>query len=495
MNDRPLHRIFKVPLLILLLMVLSRAEISAQSKTDSLLRIDLGIDANAWQFSGNPIFLSNAKVPSFAKVGANANYLTGNFRRPQDFQKGRRIGFGATGLSKTGDWWFFGSFDYRKSYKDSIRYSNVARHYDGNPFITADAVGGNWRGDGLEAGLQIVLPKMKNWQTAIALDYGTEQHSRDNDPKPLNRLLNYAIQPSVAYTFNDKHTVSLLAGYSFSDETVETGYYADQNPVIYSIRGYGEFSAGPVVTSERFTKGYGFNLGADYRYLGKGEMLLGARFAYRTQDVNEGVAKPVFIGGYDETRGEAFISYRREGKNNGWMARAKGWFRDGTGFDPVFNSINPAFYFSGLDAKLAYWKNTGKQQLVQFALYPGISYTNFFEGIAKTDWTSVMLHQDAGLSVVTRPTTKMTIAGELRAGYHFNIEKDVVINRPSVLSPILVTPYYQYASSNYFNGTVQLSATYQARAVAYQFIGGFNIRKADGLGNRSTSNISFNLIF
>lgn len=477
-------------MLVFLLWLSTTTAVSAQDKIDSLLRIAIGIEANAWQVSSNPIFLRYAPVPTYAKVGINTDLTSGSFRRPQDVGQHKDIGFGAKGFSRAGKWLFFGSFSYGKRYNDSIKYANVARPYDGNPFITGDAVGGNWRGDGLDAQLEVVLPDTKRWETAIKLDYATEQNSRNNDPKPLNRLLNYAIQPSIAYKWNKKNTFSVLGGYSFSDETIETGYYADQNPIIYSIRGYGEFSAGPVITAQRFTRGYGFNFGADYLYKGKGELLLSARFAYRAQDVNEGVAKPVFIGGFDETRGEALVTYLMARKNNGWMVSAKGWFRDGTGYDPIFKSINPAFYFSGLDGKVAYWSRQ-----FHFSYYPGISYTNYFEGIAKTDWTSVMLHHDLGIAMLSHPLKSITFNGEVKMGYHPNIHQQLVINRPSLLSPILVTPYYQYASSSYLKGTLHLSVTYNRPIVAYQFSGSYALQHAADLGTRNTTNISLNLIF
>ncbi|MGF1925955.1 MAG: DUF6850 family outer membrane beta-barrel protein [Bacteroidia bacterium] len=490
-----LNRINCLMLGLLVIAITSRSPAKAQLKTDSLLAIAMGINANTWQLSANPIFLKGALIPNYAHVGISASLIAGDFKRPQDFKKQKSIGFGTNGLSTTGNWLFFGRFNYGKIFRDSIKYANVARPYDGNPFITGDAIGGNWRGDGLDAGLQVLLPNIKNWQAALKLDYATEQNSRDNDPKPLNRLLHYAIQPSVAYTFNNKHLLSLLAGYRVSDETIETGYYADQNPIIYSIRGYGEFSAGPVVTAQRFTKGYGFTVGVDYRYKSHGELLFSARFGYRTQDVNEGVAKPVFVGGFDERKGEAILGYQIDNNKNGWSVSAKGWFLDGTGFDPVFRSVNPAHYHSGISGKLSYWKKNASQRLIQMALYPGMSYTNYFESIAKTDWTSTMLHQEAGISMISHPAKKVTLAGELKMGYHFNFYQHLIINRPTLLSPILVTPHYQFATSNYLNGAFQFSATYQTANVGYQLAAHVEVQKAGHRSHRTFSNISLNLIF
>ena len=466
----------------------------AQSKTDSLLVLSQAALSNSWSLSANPIFLRGTAVPAFAQLGASAQLTSGGFKRPQDFKRQLNFGFGATGLSKVKDWLFFGSFAYGKNYRDSIRYANVANPYQGNPFVTGDGVGGNWRGDGLDASLQLIMPKTGRWQAGLKLDYSTQQNARDNDPKPLNRLLSYAVQPSVAYKFSPNHTLSILAGYSFMDEAVETGYYSDQNPIIYSIRGYGEFTAGPVVTAQRFTKGQGYQLGADYLYKNKVELLFGARFGRQTQDVSDGIAKPIFVGSFDEHKGEVFALFTSGPEKQGFAASAKAWFRNGTGFDPIFNAINPAFYFSGLDAKVSYWKKRDRDLLI-FAFYPALSYTNYYEGIAKTNWTSVMLNQDAGFSIIKPFSKKTTFSGELKLGYHFNLQKDIVVNRPTQLSPVLVAPHYRFASADYLKGAADVGLTFQASSLSYQLKMGIDRIQATDLGSRNNANLSLNLIF
>lgn len=494
MGEQFLMILKKAVLLLLLLNCSDPISVRAQSKSDSLMLLSMGVGGNIYSVSSNPVFIPSTAIPTFAQVGITFQQTAGDFRRPQDFQRQRKFGFGASGLSKVENFLFLGSFSYGKNYRDSIRFANIADPYGGNPFITADAIGGNWQGDGLDASLQIVLPKIKKWQTAIRLDYGTEQNSRDNDPKPLNRVLKYSIQPSAGYTFVDHHTFSILAAYSHFDEMIETGYYADQTPTLYSIRGYGEFTAGPVVTAQRFTKGYGYRFGADYLFKDRMEFLFGLRVGYLSQDVNDGVAKPIFVGGFDEHSGEAFASYSAGTKTQGITASAKAWFKDGTGFDPIFNAVNPAYYFSGLETRISFWKQKDSYTY-NLSLYPALSYTNFYEGIAKTDWTSIMLHQDAGFSVVRHLSKQITFGGEFKIGYHPNLQKEIIINRPTQLSPILVTPYYQFASTDYFKGVLNITLSYQSTHVSYQIKTGGSILHTKNLGNWNNGDLSLNLIF
>ncbi len=477
-------------------------QLQAQNKLDSLMLYNQNIGSNAWQISGNPVFLKDVNIPNFATIGVFGQKIAGNFKRPQEFKQQNLFGFGGTGISTVKNWKFFGEFSYGKHYRDSIKYANVARPYDGNPFITADAIGGNWRGDQLTAKLQIAFPKLKKWQTGLKLNYATEQSARDNDPKPLYRILDYQVQPTIAYAINQKNTLALTANYQSNYEHTETGFFSDQNPLLYSIRGYGEFNRGPVVSAERFTKGWGWQVGTDYLFKKENTTLLtGARIGTRTADVNDGIAKPIFIGGFDEKNAELYISLERKTKRNGYLAYLKGWFKDGTGFDPVFKGVNPAYYFSGLNGRFTWYKQQNAKNWFSINLYPAISYTNYFESIAKTNWTSVMLHNDASLALNYKASAKTILFAEILLGYHHNLEKDIVINRPSALSPILVQPDFVVNSTNYLKTAINLSATYTVGKTSYYLAGGINLRNtlnkpnAQQLGARNLFNTTINLIF
>jgi len=473
---------------------------TAQSEADSLLRAMAGYGTHIWSLSENPVFLKNSSLLPFASAGFCAKYTGGNFKRPQEFQQERLAGFGAEGLSSAGNWRFYGEFRYGKHDRDSIRYANVARPYEGNPFITADAVGGNWKGDGLLAHVQLLAPAWGKWQFGLKAVYETEQSARNNDPKPLYRLLNYAISPAISYLLNDQHTIALTGSYENSYEHTETGYYTDRNPILYSIRGYGEFYSGPVVSAERFRTGRGWQLGSDYCFTHeKVTFLAGVRLGYRTADVNDGIAKPVFIGGWDEQRATVFLGFERRQARSGWIANLKGWLSDGTGFDPVFGSVNPAAYLSGLHGKLSWYTQRHPQKWFSITLYPALTYMNYFESIAKTDWTSTMLHIDAGIAV-NRTFKNLSLLAELTAGYHFNLQQDIVINRPTLLSPILVRPDFIANTTNFIRTMANISGIYRRNNTGYGLRLGADLRNAvqqdiPRFSDRNTYHIGFYLIF
>lgn len=492
----------KFGLLLIGLTIVSTFSTMAQSQIDSLISFRQGFGSSSWQRSQNPIFLKNKDIPQFTSVGIYGQQTNGSFKRPQEFKQEQLFGFGAKGVSGFKDWKFYGEFTYGKHYRDSVKYANVARPYDGNPFITADAVGGNWSGDQLAAQLQLAFPKLNRWQMGMKLVYETEQSARDNDPKPLYRLLDYTIEPSIGYSINPQQIISLTGGYLRNYEHTETGYYTDQNPLLYSLRGYGEFSRGPVVSAERFRTGWGWKFGSDYQFKNELTTLsIGARLGFRTADVNDGIAKPLFIGGFDEKSAELYFNFERQHQNNGWLSQLKGWFKDGTGYDPVFKSINPAYYFSGLDGRFSWWQQKTKKTRVGLNFYPALAYTNYFESIAKTDWTSVMLHQDISMSVSYQATNRTTFFTDFLIGYHANLQKELVINRPTLLSPILVQPDFIANSANYIRTALNLSAIYTQGRTSFEFKGGVDLRNvinseiSPNLGSRNLYHVNINFIF
>lgn len=442
----------------------------AQKKEDSLLLFREKLINTYWDISGNPVWINDIKIPVFTRGGLIYELKEGTFRRPQESLRQQLTGFGAEGFSRYRDWKFFGDFNYLKLRNDSVRFSNVARPYDGNPFITADSVGGNWKGDRLKGKLQVGFPGFRKWNTALGLDYETEQSARLNEPKPLYRFLNYQIQPSISYELNKSNSLSINIAYNRRDETVETGFFSDNNPPLYSIRGYGTFSRGPVVTAERHTIGSGIKAGLDYKHHSENTVfLLGARFGQRTEDINDGVSSPVFIGGFDEASAEALISYERKSEYKGWLITAMGWLRDGAGYDPVFRATNPAYYLSGINSRIGWWKQLNGKKWINLNSRPGISYSNYYESVAKTEWTSVMLHHDISAAFSYKLNEKLKLFAEPLFGFHLNLQKSIVINRPGILSEVLVRPDFAVNSTNYWRSMLRTSAEFKTNEFSYLF--------------------------
>jgi hypothetical protein len=208
-------------LLKALLTITGISPVMAQKEPDSLLLFREKLMSVHWDISKNPVWINDIKLPSYTGAGLIYEFKEGNFRRPQEAKKEQFTGFGAEGFSTFKNWKFYGGFKYVKLQRDSIRFANVARPYDGNPFITADSLSGNWKGDQLTGNLQVGFPEFGKWKTGLGMAYETEQSARMNEPKPLNRFLNFQIQPAIAYSFNSSNSLSITMAYTQRNETVE----------------------------------------------------------------------------------------------------------------------------------------------------------------------------------------------------------------------------------------------------------------------------------
>lgn len=471
---------------------------SAQSRTDSLFLVQQGLTGIHWRLSGNPVHLGDMKSPDYAEAGLFYSRVGGRFRRPQEALRAYDGGFGGEGLSSWKDWKFYGRFSYSKHRRDSIRFSNAARPYDGNPFLTADSVGGDWRGDRLDARLQAMLPAYGKIRPAVRIDYETEQSARRNEPKPLYRYLVYRVQPAIAFRLSGKTSLSVTGAYQRKSETTETGFFSNTNPPLYSLRGYGTFSRGPVVTAERYTSGWGWEAGADLRRKsGRRVLSAGATLGYRTEDVNDGVSAPVFVGGLDETSGRFFAALETQSGLEGWSAGVSGWFRDGKGYDAVFQAVNPAYYFSGLSAQAGWWKQRRPGTWMAINLYPAITYTNYFESIARTNWTSVMLQSDVALTLQHTVSDTWTLLVSPGIGYRHNLQSDLVINRPTPISFLLVRPDFDVNSADSMKGAFAAGADLRAGAWQYRLRLRYERMQEIGQPARSRSffQTTFNLLF
>lgn len=482
-------------LLVCAVFVIANSSLYAQVQIDSLWALFLNEKALAWQLSGNAALLQGAGLSKFTKLGIAAAVEEGDFKRPQEERQSSIIQFGGEGYSKVDNWHFFANFRYGKKFKNALKFANVTYPYDGNPFITGDSAGGDWRGDQLQATMQIALPKKGRIAPAIAISYLTEQNSRQNDPKPLNRFLKYHIEPSLSYALAPKHKLLILGSYGIQKESIETGYFADRNPPIYSIRGYGEYSVGPVVTAQRFTEGDFFQFGADYLKEGRTEFLIGTRYFARQLTVEEGQAKPIPIGAYDESGIKFHLSYRNSAIGKGQFAYLKFWSTKGLGFDPVFNAINPSYRKLGIDSRIGFWQDLHQTWRGQIALLPNWEYLNYAEEIAKANWSSFMMQPGLAIALNGKLNAKLQLLTALKFSYHFNLQKEISINRPSKLSPILVSPYYEYASNDLTETALNIKAVRAVGAYQVEIAADFSLRSSSTMGSRNFNYISINLIF
>jgi hypothetical protein len=475
--------------------------------TDSTLLFQNGFNGNVWHQTKNLSLIKLDSIADYSSASFTFLQTQGSFKRPQQATKELLYGFASEGLKKYGNWHFFGNFSYQKLNNKEVAYSHVARPYDGNPFIWADTLAGDWLGDQLATSLQVSIPLKNNkWNTGLLLDYLTEQSARSADPKPLYRYRTIFLKPFISYQLSQKHLFGVKFSYQNKNEVNEIGNFSTNNPQLYRLRGYGTFSQGPIVTAERLLKGSLLGAGLNYTYQVSSSTLLyvDADYGFNTEDVTQGVSLPVFEGGLDETYANLYINFQKKLSRKGYQISALAYFRDGSGFDPVFNAYNSAFYFSGVNTNFSFWKKTNDKIMFGVKIEPQFSYLNYFDGIAKTDWFTSNLFTNASAFVNYTMNNKFSFNFSPNLGYNINMRKDIAIGRPTQLSEILVRPDYLFNSIAYLNYGLSASCLLkpQSANVSYQFKASIiNTNPQDlqpngkDFGYRQYINTSFSILF
>lgn len=470
----------------------------------NLERFEKQLTSFNWHGTDNALALKQINA-GFAIAGFNMAQTNGLYKRPQEAKQLGHLGFGASGLNTFKGWRFYGEFGYQHLYRDSVNFSNVARPYGGNPFITADSIGGNWKGDQLRAKLQIAYPDLGKWRLASSIDYLTEQANRRNDPRPLYRYLDATISQSIGYQLANGDIIAAKAGYQHKTEEVETGQFTTINYKLYSLRGYGTRDFVPVISAQRYTDAYGWHAGASYFHEGlRSSFFVQGQFAYLSKDVEDGslrnpstnILEPLLVGGYDEMKYRLKIGYQRKlSVQKGWNAKLFASITDGAGYDPNFAGINPSHYFIDIDGEFAYWRPFANNSWAKITYQPSWHSINYNEVIAKTDWLVTQFRQELTLVWMKQWNRKWRWELSPSLGYNLPLSGDLVINRPTVISLLLVRPDFAYANQSYFKTELGLGLTYLSNQFTYRLNGQISQLTTADMGNRRHLGLSFQILF
>jgi hypothetical protein len=99
-------------------------------------------------------------------------------------------------------------------------------------------------------------------------------------------------------------------------------------------------------------------------------------------------------------------------------------------------------------------------------------------------------------------TDKLKLFAEPLIGYHYNLQKSLVINRPGILSDLLVRPDFAVNSTNYLKSALKASAEYKANGLSYWLQLSYNYLNANGryqngknIGIKNNFQTSLNILF
>ncbi|MDR1370491.1 MAG: hypothetical protein LBJ72_10290 [Dysgonamonadaceae bacterium] len=169
---------------------------------------------NLWGQSSNAggILLDNPLQYSIFDVSYHS--FEGNFRRPQQGQKGNNLHFSAEGGVAIKKLYVWGNFGYRnENIRDANFNSSIIDPYRGMPYYTADLNASDWHNQFYDMQFKAALPLSNSVSVGLDGIYKVIQAAKQRDPRTLNRFYSIDLKPGIVFSPATTHRFGLNLEY------------------------------------------------------------------------------------------------------------------------------------------------------------------------------------------------------------------------------------------------------------------------------------------
>jgi hypothetical protein len=406
-------------------------------------------------------------TPRMGAVELTYKNENGNFRRPQQPASINALALAAGGVQRTGSLIVAGKFEYTLQRDEGQRWRNSQHQPDYQPFIWADSGAGTWNRSHFDAHVKIVSDKRQyGVKAGISMHYKGGIGDRDNTPKPLHRFHQLSVRPSLIYR-GKRQTWSASIHYAQQSEDNEMGFYVNDSPLLYRLRGYGTFSRSPFVSGNRLLKAT--TLGGQIEYLkGKSteDFLQAAISVDQTNgSIEEGIAIATPAGEWYTNVASGNFSWGTTRSRSQWVASLKLCASRTAARDPVFQAIN--YYLNKLSAQpsLRYARknnwyveiNAAYKQREQRDIVSATNATVSQTGMGANGFYRFRLSDRVGLFAAPTVAYYKTIASTLN------------ILTPSEISEVLVRPDFDILSRSYQQAGIEMGIDLRNSQTPFRF--------------------------
>lgn len=408
-----------------------------------------------WREAQNPATLHSSGLRNYAMTSFGGMNEFGGLKRPQEPLERGVYGFNAEGASAIAEWLAAGSFAYRRVNDKAVQWLAAENAYDGNPFLLADSVGGDWFRDEVSLSAALGSPE---WFGRIALGvqatYAVRQGARRNDARPLYRSRRIDFKPSLAIRVIDSHRLAVAPKWHWRKEENEFAFFTTQSDWrLYFLRGLGTFNQTTVSSAERNATGdfkgaeLGYEGGASqWRWSASAEWLTG------TTDVIDGVAIASFAGRVISNIESLRFAMRRASTAISAEVRLSRFKRDERGaddFDASLASASPEPDFLAVNVidqetieafSAELWLGEDRAS-APLRLFASVGRRTLFRRdiIAETDWQTRLQTLQLG-ALSTASLFGAQVFSGATAAFSSSRDNRYRAERPTQLTPILVRP-------------------------------------------------------
>lgn len=328
--------------------------------------------------------------PAARTLSVELSSFDATLRRPQE-ANGAAVGqVRAAGSTVLGRWTTAASASWTRRRDRGVAWSAVSDAVDQAPFVWADSIGGAWQRDVVRLQLTGERPLGPVWSFGFFSDYMVAQGARDNDPRPLYRRLALVAGPWVGRRFG-VHRVTVGVHYRRDREDQEYGFFSNQFPALFRLRGIGTFDRTQLNTAERavLAHGGGLRVGLDIGS-GTSQWLLAADGEVLGDRRRDGIADPTEGGTRTITRAGGGVARRSVGADGGWRLEAIGRAVRVDGVDPVFRAVNARIARDTGAVALLWWRGDSAQFRWQGGLSVGVRREAQRDILADAHWTATV---------------------------------------------------------------------------------------------------------
>lgn len=415
-----------------------------------------------WREARNPAGLHSSGLTNYAITSIEGLNRFGALKRPQEPIEQGIYKFNAEGASRVGAWWAAGNFTYRRGNDKDVQWLAAESAYNGNPFLYADSVGGDWFRDEFWLSAALGSPEcFERVSLGAKLDYDVGQGARRNGARPLYRARRITFKTAVALRLFGKERVSLAPVWNWRKEENEFAFFTTQSDwLLYFLQGFGTFNRTTVASAERNATGdlKGIDVGYEGG-VGNWAWSASANWLTGTTNVIDGVSVASFSGRVIHNLETYQVAVQRLSKQVSIEVRGAYSKRDERGADDFDASITssrtePDFLavnvidqeeIVNLNADLWLGELGAASPLRLFAKW---QTRNLFRRdiMAETNWqTHLQTVQLGALSAI--PILSATIFSGASLAYTSASDASYRADRPTALSPIIVRPDFLVMSA------------------------------------------------
>ncbi|MCK0131914.1 hypothetical protein MWU59_10425 [Flavobacteriaceae bacterium F08102] len=269
----------------------------------------------------NPMFLSSLDSTNLGHTTLNYFINKNNFRDAYMPEKTTGFTMQSERFIVVNDWKVYGNFIF-STYEDfNSNYTAMANPYTDNPYQIADSVQADWRKQHYSLEAQVVSPQLSSsLKSGIGIKYEVLNGAQQKDPRPLDKVMNLELTPSLIYTPNNRWEAGINGYYNRLRQdlsiSLENRLSAQK---IYKMLGLGEYLYnGPILLTGDLSRSYEGNTyggGVSFGYHINSKHRLKSILSYKKHTVNatDGSSTPFKAGKHEYTDLEARIAYSIKG--------------------------------------------------------------------------------------------------------------------------------------------------------------------------------------